>query len=199
VFFECLGLEKKTLQQARNPFAHRKLDSLRYPVRAVKHKVRRPHARFRAEARGPSRSGGFTLLEMLLALAIAAALTAVAVPNVTPLLNRAQLTAATRDIASGLRYARGQALSGAREATFELDVNRKAYRVSGRRKHFSLPDSVRLSLYTAEREAGDEGIGNIRFFPDGSSTGGRVTLEAAGKKRLVDVNWLTGEVVIRED
>jgi general secretion pathway protein H len=24
-------------------------------------------------------------------------------------------------------------------------------------------------------------------------------LEAAGKKRLVDVNWLTGEVVIRED
>lgn len=136
---------------------------------------------------------------MLLALAIAAALTAVAVPNLTPLLNRAQLTAAARDIASGLRYARGQALAGAREAVFELDVNHKAYRVSGRRKPFSLPDGVRLSLYTAEQEAGEEGIGRIRFFPDGSSTGGRVTLETAGKKRLVDINWLTGEVAIRED
>jgi general secretion pathway protein H len=136
---------------------------------------------------------------MMLVLAIAAALTAVAVPNVTPLLNRAQLTAATRDIASGLRYVRGQALSGAREATFELDVIHKAYRVSGRRKDFSLPDSVRLSLYTAEQEAGEEGVGSIRFFPDGSSTGGRVTLEAAGKRRQVDVNWLTGEVVVREE
>lgn len=136
---------------------------------------------------------------MLLALFIAAALTAVAVPNVTPLLTRSQLTAATRDVASGLRYARGQALSGGHEATFELDVDHRIYRVSGRRKNFSLPDSVHLSLYTAEKEAGEEGVGNIRFFPDGSSTGGRVTLEAAGKKRLVDVNWLTGEVVIREE
>lgn len=162
-------------------------------------KVQRPHALAHASIAQCFRSSGFTLMEMLLALAIAAALTAVAVPNVTPLLNRAQLTAATRDIASGLRYVRGQALSGAREATFELDVNHRTYRVSGRRKDFSLPDSVRLSLYTAEREAGEEGVGSIRFFPDGSSTGGRVTLEAAGKKRLVDVNWLTGEVVIRED
>ena len=29
------------------------------------------------------------------------------------------------------------------------------------------------------------------------ASGGRVTLKATGKKRLVDVNWLTGTVVIR--
>lgn len=199
MFFECPGLEKRPPQYERNPLAHRELDGLRHPVRAAMHRIRHPHARIRGDAAALRRWGGFTLLEMLLALAVAAALTAVAVPNLTPLLNRAQLTSATRDIASGLRYARGQALAGAREAIFELDVNHKAYRVSGRQKHFSLPDGVRLSLYTAEQEAGEEGIGSIRFFPDGSSTGGRVTLEAAGKKRLVDVNWLTGEVVIRED
>ncbi|WP_036269252.1 GspH/FimT family protein [Methylocaldum szegediense] len=172
---------------------------MRPSVRATTHRVRPSQARIRGGSAGTRRQDGFTLLEMLLALAVAAALTAIAVPNLTPLLNRAQLTAAARDIASGLRYARGQALAGAREAIFELDVNRKAYRVSGRQKPFSLPDGVRLSLYTAEQEAGEDGIGSIRFFPDGSSTGGRVTLEAAGKKRLVDVNWLTGEVVIRED
>lgn len=162
-------------------------------------RVPAPRTAFCAGPAEAVRSAGFTLLEMLLALAIAAALTAVAVPNITPLLNRAQLTAASRDIASGLRYARGQALLGAREATFELDVNHKAYRVSGRQKVFSLPDSVRISLYTAEKEAGEEGIGSIRFFPDGSSTGGRVTLEAAGRKRLVDINWLTGEIVTHEE
>ncbi|MGX2039069.1 GspH/FimT family pseudopilin [Methylocaldum sp. MU1018] len=170
------------------------------PARVIMRKLRRPHrASLRAPTTGAFRSFGFTLLEMLLALSVAAALTAVAVPNIAPMLTRAQLTAAARDVASGLRYARGQALSEAREASFELNVNRGTYRVSGRRKNFSLPGSVRLSLYTAEREAGEDGIGSIRFFPDGSSTGGRVTLEAAGKKRLVDVNWLTGEVVIREE
>jgi general secretion pathway protein H len=62
-----------------------------------------------------------------------------------------------------------------------------------------LPESVRLGLFTAEAELSGEGLGSIRFYPDGSSTGGRVSLEAAGKRRLVDVNWLTGAVVIREE
>jgi general secretion pathway protein H len=82
---------------------------------------------------------------------------------------------------------------------FSLDVNHHTYQVSGRRKNYALPESVRLGLFTAEAELSGEGLGSIRFYPDGSSTGGRVSLEAAGKRRLVDVNWLTGAVVIREE
>lgn len=136
---------------------------------------------------------------MLLALVIAGLLMAVAVPNFGPTLARAQLYSATRDVASGLRHARGQALIRGKDAEFELNVDRHSYKVSGRNKAYGLPGSVRLSLYTAETETLDEGTGRIRFFPDGSSTGGRVTLEGGGQKRAVDVSWLTGEVRIREN
>lgn len=142
---------------------------------------------------------GFTLLEMILVLVIAATVAAVAVPNLEPALANMQLRAATRDIASALRYARGQALSRGREAVFSLDVDRHIYQVSGRRKAYGLPTSVQLGLFTAETELSGQGQGSIRFYPDGSSTGGRVSLDALGKRRLVDVNWLTGAVVIREE
>jgi general secretion pathway protein H len=150
-------------------------------------------------ARRRSRSAGFTLMEILLALVIAGLLMAVAVPNFGPTLARAQLYSATRDVASGLRHARGQALIRGKDAEFELNVDRHSYKVTGRNKAFSLPGQVRLSLYTTENETVDEGTGRIRFFPDGSSTGGRVTLEGGGQKRAVDVSWLTGEVKIREN
>lgn len=136
---------------------------------------------------------------MLLAMAIAAVVMAVAVPNFGPLLARAQLYSATRDVASALRHARGEALIRGRETEFELDVERHRYRVSGRAKSYALPEHIRLGLYTAATEIVDEGMGQIRFFPDGSATGGRVTLEGGGRKREVDVNWLTGEVRLREE
>jgi general secretion pathway protein H len=143
---------------------------------------------------------GFTLVEILLALVIASLLMAVAVPSFGPLLARAQLYSATRDVASALRHARGQALIQGREAEFELEVGQHRYSVTedrGRRKTYSLSDRIGLSLYTVETETVDEGTGRIRFFPDGSATGGRVTLTGGGQQRMVDVSWLTGEVKIR--
>jgi general secretion pathway protein H len=136
---------------------------------------------------------------MLLALTIAAVIMTVAVPNFGPLLTRAQLYSATRDVASALRYARGQSLARGRDAEFEVDVEEHWYRISGRQKRYPLPQNVAISLFTAESETVDEGLGRIRFFPDGSSTGGRVTLQGGGTVRKVDVNWLTGEVAIREE
>ncbi len=144
-------------------------------------------------------SRGFTLLEMLLVLVLAAALVTLVVPNFGPLLARAQLYTAARDVASALRYARGQALVRGRGAQFELAVDEHWYRISGRNKTYPLPASIGLGLYTADTETVAEGIGRIRFFPDGSSSGGRVSLSGSGARREVTVNWLTGEVLLRED
>lgn len=143
-------------------------------------------------------SHGFTLLELILVLVVAAIAAAVAVPNLQPAMANAQLKAATQDVASALRHTRGEALSRGREAEFVLNVNRHFYRVAGRHKPYALSDSVKLSLFTADFLM-SEGQGSIVFYPDGSSSGGRVTLKGAGKTRLVDVNWLTGAVVVREE
>ena len=38
----------------------------------------------------------------------------------------------------------------------------------------------------------------VRFFPDGSSTGGRISLIAGEREWQVEIAWLTGEVRLRE-
>jgi general secretion pathway protein H len=40
--------------------------------------------------------------------------------------------------------------------------------------------------------------GAIRFYPDGSSTGGRITVTFGRTQYLVDVDWLTGRVSITD-
>lgn len=144
------------------------------------------------------RSQGFTLLEMILVLVVAGFLAVVAVPNIQPTIAAMQLKSATQDVASALRHTRGQALSKGREAEFVLNVNQHFYKTAGRQKPYALPTSVKLSLFTADFLK-SEGQGSIVFYPDGSASGGRVTLQGAGRTRLVDVNWLTGGVVIREE
>lgn len=142
---------------------------------------------------------GFTIMELLIVLVIAAAAFSLILPNFSNTLANAELKGAAREVASALRHARNQAIARGREATFWLDVGYHYYRVDDRAKNFSLPNKIDLTLFTAESEITGEGRGAIRFFPDGSSTGGRVTLEIGQKKRLVDVNWLTGQVTVRAE
>lgn len=137
---------------------------------------------------------GFTILELLLVLTIAVLAMALVVPNFSSGISSVNLRGASRDIASALRYLRGYAVSKDKQAEFFIDVENKVYRVTGKTKQYKVPENIQLKLLTAQSEIVAEGQGRIRFYPDGSSTGGRVTLEMAGKKRIVDVNWLTGHV-----
>lgn len=156
----------------------------------------------RARPRGTAkdlRETGFTLIEMLIVLVIASIVMATLVPSFGPAIARAQLYSATRDVASALRHTRGQAMIKGQDALFELNTQQHTYRVAGRPRVYKLPPEIELGLFTTTTETLDEGTGRIRFFPDGSATGGRVTLVAVKQTRVVDVNWLTGEVRIGED
>ena len=142
------------------------------------------------------RSSGFTILEMLLVLTLAIAVVVIVVPNFSKGLSTAELRSAVRDLASSLRYLRGYAVSTLQEAEFSLDVKENTYRLSGKSKEYSISDSIHLTLLTTESEIKGKGSGVIRFYPDGSSSGGRITLKAGDRTRIVDVNWLTGQVEI---
>ncbi len=148
--------------------------------------------------RGPFPNGsgcrGFTLLEMLLVLGIAVIAMAVVVPNFSKGLDSIRLRSAAREIASSLRYLRGHAITANKQAEFNLNVKTNVYQLTGQSKTYSVPKAIKLRMITADSEIDDENSGTIRFYPDGSSTGGRVTLATGNRKRLVDVNWLTGQV-----
>jgi len=133
-------------------------------------------------------ASGFTLFELLVVLSILAVLSVVVVPKLTDR-SAVELESTARALASDLRRARSEAVT--RNRSVALFVDRKAGRFgllgdSARRR---LPGSVHIELFTARSEPGA-----IRFFPDGSATGGRITVRARGRGFLLDVDWFTGRV-----
>jgi general secretion pathway protein H len=53
-------------------------------------------------------------------------------------------------------------------------------------------------MLTIVGEQQGPGGGAIRFNPDGSSTGGRISLSDGGRRIAVGVDWLTGRVAVAE-
>lgn len=139
---------------------------------------------------------GFTLIELLLVIVIIAMAVAVAAPNIGSGNQTASLNAAAREIASALRFARGHALTHRKETVFLLNLEGNTYQLTDRKKVYKITKDIAVILDAAQSQIIDKNQGGIRFFSDGSSTGGRITLELGENKRQLDVNWLTGQVEI---
>jgi general secretion pathway protein H len=143
-------------------------------------------------------AGGVTLLELLIVLMIIGMIAALAIPTFSGGVSTTALKSAAREVAAGLRLARGQAITQRAEATLELDVAARAFRVPPDPRLHALPSGIDLKLFTAQRDLVSDKVGAIRFFPDGGSNGGRITLAAGERKYDVDIDWLTGRVAILE-
>jgi general secretion pathway protein H len=141
---------------------------------------------------------GFTLVELLVVLAIMTLLFMIAAPHLGTVLPQMELKSGAREVAAALREARSRAIASNSDVLFSLDVNRHRYTISGDKSVHSLSSDVDLSLYTAQQERIGRASGSIRFFPDGSSTGGRVVLSKAQKSYKVAVDWLTGRIEIQD-
>lgn len=138
---------------------------------------------------------GFTMLELLVVLVIIAIVSAVSIPVFTGTSN-AEMKSAARQLASGLRLARSTALAQRRETFLVLDLAGRRFKVDRDAREYPLPRNVELKLFTAQKDLVDDKVGAIRFYPDGGSNGGRITLAAGERKYEVDVDWLTGRVAI---
>jgi general secretion pathway protein H len=147
---------------------------------------------------GPIPQGGFTLIELLVVVVIMAMAYAVAAPMVSSGVSGTELKASARQLAAGLRKARSDAVAKRQETTVTVDVEGRQFQLTGDQRIHRLPKSVAVTLFTAQSETVSAGTGAIRFFPDGGSTGGRVTVTSHDRKYEVDVNWLTGQVSIFE-
>lgn len=140
---------------------------------------------------------GFTLLELLIVLGLAALVLAVALPNLrsSP---ATELRSGAQTVAAALRQTRIDAMSRGRPQALLVDTRKHSLSPEQGQASRRLPDGIAIKLSTAEQEMLDDGRGGIRFWPDGSATGGRVTLAKDGLRIRVDVEWLTGRVRISE-
>ncbi len=142
--------------------------------------------------------GGFTLIELLVVLLIMGALITLAPAAFHRIMPGLEMKTAAREVAGVLREARGQAIRDNRETAVLIDTEQKLYRLGPAARGHALSAALQVTLVTAASEQLDDTRGRIRFFPDGTSTGGRVTLARDDRKFDITVDWLTGLVAISD-
>lgn len=136
---------------------------------------------------------GFSLLEMLVVVALIAIAGVLAVGVLGGGFERLQLRATAKELAANLRFTRAHALATGAPQEFVIDPGARTWRAPAGRSG-NIPDKLGV-VFTGAREVqprADEGA--IVFFDDGASTGGRVQLRSGDAAWNVDVAWLTGEV-----
>jgi general secretion pathway protein H len=134
------------------------------------------------------KSGGFTLVELLVVLALLALTAAMVVPFLGHAVPRSALAAAAAEIRAALRGAGSEAIAEGRTVTFRGD------RGSGywldRRYH-------RLTLTGKPVRIAVAGAGRVAFFASGGSSGGRVWIESRDGKREIDIDPVTGRAALK--
>jgi general secretion pathway protein H len=143
-----------------------------------------------------AKESGFTLLELLVVLAILALATALIPPFLNGGKDAAAFRSSVREVATALRETRNLAIARNRSETFTVDIGHSQYRVANGAPR-SIPKGIAISLLTVTQEVIADETASIRFFPDGSSTGGHVTFVQGKRRSDVLVDWLSGQVSTR--
>ena len=138
------------------------------------------------------------MIELMVALVIMAMAYALVAPQISSGVSATELKASARQLAAGLRKARSDAVAHRRETVMTVDVEGHQFQLSGDPQIYKLPKDVAVKLFTAQSELVNGTAGSVRFFPDGGSTGGRISVSARARNYDVDINWLTGQVIILE-
>lgn len=137
-------------------------------------------------------SSGFTLLELILAISIAALVVGVSAPSMQRLYESSQYRGAVNDVVSALSLSRYEAIRSGKNADVSFSPNLGQIARAG--KTTQLPEPVNIEVLSAA-ELNVDNAGVIRFYPNGGSSGGFVTLSHKnGMSVSVTVDWLLGKV-----
>ena len=143
-------------------------------------------------------TNGFTLLEILVVMVIIGLMMALIPPLFSGAVSGTKLKGSARDLAVALRETRSQAIIHNNEQLVHLDLASPRYRI-GSGKIQALPDDVVIAVETITGERLDpKAKHTLRFYPDGSSSGERITLSGGNRAWHLQLNWLTGSITITE-
>lgn len=134
------------------------------------------------------RAAGFTLLELLVVLAILGVVLAVAVPLLGQRNAGAAVAGAASEIRAALRTARETAIAESRPVAFRGDdggywIDRRHYGLGGK----DTESGIRVAVVGGSR---------ISFFPSGGSSGGNIVVRGAALSREIAVDPLTGHAAL---
>ena len=143
--------------------------------------------------------GGMTLVELLVVLVILALAYAMAVPSFRGSTERVEIRVVAEKLAGNLRAVRASAIGKNQAMALSFDAINKTYRIDGSDAAIPLPSRFAVTVVTARETVRGAADTRLLFFPDGGSSGGRITLGDADRTITVAISWLTGQVTIEAD
>lgn len=138
---------------------------------------------------------GFTLLELLVVMAILGLLSMAVMPQMLPVLDRIRLQSDARDVAQALRAARQQAISTGKPAAVYIYPYASLYRVQDG-KNLPFREGVKC-VDTSLAPAYSDGPPACTFHPSGvplPRAGTVVLANQRGEKAYIIVNPVVGRV-----
>lgn len=147
----------------------------------------------RAEGAG---EGGFTLIEVVCALAIIALVAAILLPEFPRGTSRARLEGYALQIATVLNADRNTAIRRRSAVVTEVDAPGRTVRAGSSGALIRLPADVQFDATLAARCNQREAGSTIVFFASGMSCGGVIALSRRGTGYEIRVNWFTGGIEI---
>jgi general secretion pathway protein H len=128
----------------------------------------------------PRQKAGFTLLELLVVIAIMGLIAGLAFPAIDRSIKTQAIRTSASQIDMIVRRARADAIRQQRTvsvAPFKREDSRRA---------INLPRGVVTNDVKIEQPSA------LRFFRDGTSTGGKIELTSGGRKFRIEINAVTG-------
>jgi general secretion pathway protein H len=141
---------------------------------------------------------GLSLIEMLVILAILSTVVVVSVSSFYRPAENDRLRPLAAEIAAQLRTLRSVAINRNRDQAFVLNSNDRTYAFESLKVVRTVPAAISINLTTARQQVRSVDDARMVFFPDGTSTGGRLVLSQEKRQIVVDIDWLTGTVAIED-
>ena len=132
----------------------------------------------RSSFRRPNFSG-FTLLEIIVVMVLISLVGSLIYVNVGKSSARRKAKSFAEELVSSCRKARRMAIGRDETITFHISSSQRRCWINDSDKAFDVPEMILIEGEGVSLV--DEDVFGIRFYPDGSSSGGTLTLSISGK------------------
>ena len=149
----------------------------------------------------PRRAGGFTLLELVVALVILSILAASVLPSIERLSESMRYHSTVRELVLSAREAKRKARALGMPVDLLVDTSTKRFVLTASpasedfSRSIAIPEELEVDVTYAREVSPDNKTAAIRFYPEGGATGGEIVItrpSGAGVKLTID--WLLSDV-----
>lgn len=140
---------------------------------------------------------GYSLIELIVAMTILAMLVSVTAYGLGLAPRGTSFRAQSAQVMRTLQLAQSRAIAERRVVSVEFNVRDKLWRLDGG-EATAFDPSFAIALRLPDSELTTPDSARISFYPDGSSSGGRLSLQRGDATRAIFVDWISGQISVGE-